>query len=200
MATTGYADLPIPGGGDAPDGPAALMALAQAVDPHLVHHVADQAERDADFATAPVHTMVAAQDGSLWLKLSATANSWATVSEPTPAWRPITLAAGMTTSNAAVRRIGKRVYVRGTVERTDGAVITSTTKLGDVPEDCWPQYTSRGAGGSTITGDPVVGVGRIEVLGSGSNVNGATQGALMWYSQDGGGTPWVGIDFSYWTD
>jgi hypothetical protein len=196
----GYAGLPVPGGAQAPTVPPNLAALAQAIDRHLLQHAVDAADRDSRFENAPLHTAVTGEDGSLWIKTSATTNTWAAVYEPTPAWRPITLAAGFQSANAAVRRIGTRVHVRGTIERTDGTLITSTTKVGEVPADCYPTHTSRGAGGSTITGDPVVGVGRIEVLGAGSNVNGATQGALMWYSQDGSGTNWVGVDFSYWTD
>ncbi|WP_448319223.1 hypothetical protein [Streptomyces sp. CO7] len=200
MASVGFAQLPVPGGGDAPTGPGALAALGLAIDPHLVHHVTDRAARDAQFATAPLHTVVTANNGSLWIKTSASSSTWATVYEPDPDWRPVALASGFQSGNAAVRRIGKRVHVRGTITKSDGSAIVSTTKLGDVPADCWPQHTARGAGGSTITGDPVVGLGRIEVLGQGSNVNGATNGALMWYSQDGSGTDWVGIDFSYWID
>ncbi|MCF0087172.1 hypothetical protein B0E37_02232 [Streptomyces sp. MH192] len=196
----GRAALPVPGGGQAPTVSGDLAALALAIDRHLLQHAVDAADRDSKYEDAPLHTAVTGEDGSLWVKTSATTNTWATVWEPTPAWRPLTLSAGMQTANAAVRRIGTRVHVRGQIERTDGTLITGTTQIGSVPEDCYPIHTGRGAGGQTITGDPIVGLGRVEVLGAGSNVNGATQGALMWYSQDGSGTSWVGVDFSYWID
>ncbi|SFK72803.1 hypothetical protein [Streptomyces pini] len=204
MAEIGYAQLPVPAGGDAPVGPAAFAALASGIDPHLIQHVADQAQRDADFGDAPLHTAVSAEDGSLWLKTSATSNTWATVYEPDPAWRPLSLVAGLSSGTVppGIRRIGNRVHVRGAVEKTDGALIVGSPaiKLGDVPEDCRPRYTGRGAGGQTISGDPIVGVGRIEVLGEGWEVNDGTWGSIMWYSQDGSGSSWVGLDFSYWID
>jgi hypothetical protein len=38
------------------------------------------------------------------------------------------------------------------------------------------------------------------VLGEGSVVNEGTHGSIMWYTQDGTGSSWVGMDFSYWID
>ena len=46
MATIGYAQLPVPAGGDSPTVPADIAELAEAVDPHLLHLVDDQADRD----------------------------------------------------------------------------------------------------------------------------------------------------------
>lgn len=204
MATIGYASLPVPAGGDGPDVPAGIAALAEAIDPHLKHNVADQAERDERLADAPLHTMAVAADGSVWVKTSSTSGTWATVWEPDPAWRPVSLAAGLSsgTTPPGIRRYGNLVHVRGTVEKADGELILGAPafKIADVPTDCRPRYTGRGAGGQTIAGDPIVGLGRIEVLGEGSVVNEGTHGSIMWYTQDGTGSSWVGLDFSYWID
>ncbi|WP_406202572.1 hypothetical protein OG331_31720 [Streptomyces sp. NBC_01017] len=203
MATVGYAKLPIPGGGDAPVGPGNLADLGLAIDPHLVQHVVDKAERDSQYASAPLHTVVSAENGSLWVKTSATANAWATVYEPLPAWRPVSLASGYQAGEfqPQVRLMGQRVHLRGRIVRTDGTVFpVSGVKIGDVPADCQPAVYASWAGGSGISGDPVVGVGRVEVLGnvSGSSLGGV--GSIVWFSQDGSGVPWVDISGSYWKD
>lgn len=202
MATVGYAELPIPGGGDAPVGPGALAELALAIDPHLVQHVVDQAERDAQYAAAPLHTLVSAENGSLWLKTSATANTWAVISEPLAAWRPITLASGYTAGQTTpeVRIDRGQVHLRGRIEKTDGTVIPiGGTKLATVPDDCIPDELSSWAAGQSVTGDPMTAVGRCEVFSPDQDANSlGGRGSLVWYSQDGTGTPWVDISGSYW--
>jgi hypothetical protein len=203
MATVGYAGLPIPGGGDAPIGPGALADLGSAIDPHLLHHVANVGERDSTFATAPLHTAVTANDGTLWLKTSASTNTWATVWEPDPGWRPLPLATGFEAdqTDPQVKRIGNQVWLRGRIRRTDGTNIApNATKLGEVPDDCIPPQLASYAGGSSITGDPIVGVARFEVYSPLNTLQ--DPGSLMLYSQDGDtyGFTWVDISGSYWID
>jgi hypothetical protein len=203
MATVGYAQLPIPGGGDAPVGPGSLAELALAIDPHLLQHVTNKAERDELYDDAPLHTAVTANDGSLWIKTSASTNTWATIYEPDPGWRPLPLAAGFEAdqNDPEVKRIGNQVWLRGRVRKTDGTTITTNaTKIGNVPSDCIPQQLATFAGGSSITGDPIVGVARFEVY-SPLNTQQAP-GSLMLYSQDGEsyGFTWVDISGSYWID
>lgn len=204
MATIGRAQLPIPGGGDAPVGPGALADLALAIDPHLVQHVADKAERDAEYDDAPLHTIVSAANGSLWLKTSASTNTWAVIYEPVAAWRPITLASGFTAGQTTpeIRIDRDRAYLRGRIEKTDGTVIPiGGTKLATVPSDCIPDQLSSWAGGQSITGDPMTAVGRLEVFSPDQDSNAfGGRGSLIWYSQDGTGTPWVDLSGSYWLD
>lgn len=204
MAMIGYAELPVPGGGDAPVGPAALAAFAEAVDPHLLQHVVNRAERDEQYASAPLHTLVSAEDGSLWIKTSGSANTWATVYEPLPAWRPVTLASGYEAGEfrPEARRIGNLVYLRGRIERTDGTNIpVAGVKVGDVPADCRPALYGMWGGGASLTGDPITGVGRVEVLGEASSTSLGGVGSILWYSQDGTtGVPWIDINGSYWID
>ncbi|MDT0381440.1 hypothetical protein RM572_22020 [Streptomyces sp. DSM 42041] len=205
MATVGYANLPVPGGGDAPTGPAAVAALAQALDPHLVQHAVDIADRDATFASAPLHTLVTAEDGSAWLKTSAAANVWATVYEPDPEWRPLALATGHQTSSfrPEVRRIGSQVWIRGQVERTDSAVIPNTgVALGTVPNDCVPQdQPGQMAVVCSMAGDPTVPAGRIEVLDANTSSSVGGPGTVVWWSQQGEGVSWVNLGGgTYWID
>lgn len=207
MATTGYADLPVPGGGDAPVGPAALMELAQTIDPHLVQHVVDLAERNTVYAGAPLHTLVSADDGSLWIKTSADTNTWATIYEPLAAWRPISLAAGYESGEFTpqARRVGQQVHLRGRIQKTDGTFGMAGVKVGDVPADCRPATLGNFAGGASLQGDPMTGVGRFEVLGDASASALGGSGSLVWYSQDGTqaageGAVWVDISGSYWID
>lgn len=205
----GYARLPVPGGKQAPNTPADLVELAQAVDPHLVQHVTNQAERDATFSGAPLHTMVSAEDGSLWIKTSATANVWATVYEPLPAWRPVSLAGGYEPGGFSpqVRLVGRQVHLRGRIQRTDGTTFPMAgVKVGDVPADCRPAVVGVWAGGASLTGDPMTGVGRVEVLDVNTSSSFGGPGSLIWFSQDGlqveGGTGalWIDISGSYWID
>lgn len=204
MATVGRALLPVPGGGDAPAGPGALAAFGLAVDPHLVQHVVDKAARDAQYGDAPLHTLVSAENGSLWIKTSATSNTWAAIYEPLPAWRPITLASGYEAgqTDPEVRIVGGRVHLRGRIEKVDGTVISiNGVKLGTVPDDCIPAQIASWDGGQSLTGDPATAVGRMEAFSPDQDSNSlGGRGSLIWYTQDGTGTPWVDISGSYWLD
>jgi hypothetical protein len=204
MATVGRAQLPIPGGGDAPVGPGALAALGLAIDPHLVQHVADKAERDAEYDDAPLHMLVSAENGSLWMKTSASSNTWAVIWEPLAAWRPVTLAAGFTAGQTTPQlRIDRgQVHLRGRIEKTDGTLITTGgTKLATVPADCIPGRLESWPGGQSISGDPVTAVGRMEAFSHDQDANAlGGAGSLIWYSQDGTGTTWVDISGSYWLE
>jgi hypothetical protein len=204
MATVGYAQLPVPGGGDAPAGPGEFAAFGLAIDPHLVQQVADKAARDAGYADAPLHTVVSAENGSLWIKTSATTNTWATIYEPLADWRPITLASGFTEGQTTpeVRIDRGRVYLRGRIEKSDGTTIgLSGVKLATVPDDCIPAQLSSWDGGQSISGDPVTAVGRMECFSPDQDSNSlGGRGSLIWYSQDGTGTTWVDISGSYWLD
>lgn len=207
MATVGYAQLPIPGGGDAPVGPGALYELGGAIDPHLVQHVVDQAERDATYAAAPLHTLVSAANGSLWIKTSASANVWATLYEPVPAWRPLEMLAGYQedTYTPQIRRIGSHVWLRGRIGKSDGTVIPNGgIGIAKVPSDCIPQVQIGAfAATSSLAGDVTIGTGKLEVLDTGTASALGPPGTVLWWSQDGAtaaGTPWVNISGDYWID
>ncbi|MGW7053142.1 hypothetical protein [Streptomyces sp. NPDC054887] len=195
MATIGYADLPVPDGGDAPDSPAALAALATVIDPHLIQHVANTAERDSVYSAAPLHTVVSAEDGSLWIKTSATLNVWATIYEPLPPWQNLTLESGLIPNGGHTpqyRIIGQRAHVRGRVERFNQLTLdgSSGMTLAAVPEEAQPaDGIACWAGGQSLTGDPVTAVCRVEAVTT-----------YKFYSQDGSGAAWVDITGSYWLD
>ncbi|MFJ8883598.1 hypothetical protein ACIRJR_09310 [Streptomyces sp. NPDC102402] len=203
MATIGYAQLPVPGGGDAPTWPAALAELATAIDPHLWQHVTNKAQRDSLYAGAPVGTAVTAANGSLWIKTVTAGNTWATIYEPVEAWRAVTPASGYQGGEFAplVRRIGMQVHLQGRLQRVDGTVFPiSGIKIGSVPADCKPAKYGQWAGGASLTGDAAIGVGRMEVLGLASSTSVGVAGDIIWYSQDGTGVPWVDLSGSYWLD
>ncbi|MFC8520821.1 hypothetical protein [Streptomyces sp. NPDC057257] len=210
MATFGYANLPVPGGGDGPTMPADLAELAEAIDPHLWQHANDQADRNTKYATAPVQTVVVALDGTTWIKVASDSNTWITVWEPVADWVPLTLASGyeegQTTPEGRIDR--GRVYLRGRIQRTDsGLIAASGVKLATVPTDFIPAQISSFAGGASLTGDAMTGVGRVEIFSPDQDANAlGARGSLIWYSQDGSqdsGTPgvmWVDISGSYWLD
>lgn len=208
MATIGYAQIPVPGGGDAPVGPGALAAMAQVVDPRLLQHVQDQAERDATYSDAPLHTAVTAEDGTLWIKTSTTENTWATVWAPDPEWRPVGMLSGYQgdTYTPQARRIGNQVWLRGRISRVDAAVIpNSGVGIATVPADCIPQtQVGAYAATSSLAGDIVIGTGKLEVLDADTSSSLGGPGTITWWSQDGdtaaSGTPWVNISGSYWID
>lgn len=193
MATIGRANLPVPDGADAPLGPAALAELALAIDGHLPRPVADKAERDAQYADAPQRTMVVSAAGAVWIKTSSSTNTWATVYEPLPAWRPITLVDGLSVTGGYTpqyRIVGRQVHVRGRVEKTDGTPwVGSGAKIADTPPDAVPARLGVWAGGQSLTGDPSTAVCRVECATS-----------IVWWSQDGSGGMWVDISGSYWLD
>lgn len=210
MATFGYVDLPVPGGGDGPTMPGDLAELATAIDPHLWQHANDEADRNTKYSAAPVRTVVVALDGTTWVKISDVSNTWITVWEPVADWQPLTLAsgfeAGQTTPEGRIDR--GRVYLRGRVERTDsGLIAASGVKLGSVPTEFIPAQISSFAGGASLTGDAMTGIGRVEVFSPDQDGNAfGGRGSILWYSQDGqqdGGTAgvaWVDLSGSYWLD
>ncbi|GAA3727269.1 hypothetical protein [Streptomyces tremellae] len=201
MATIGYAQLPVPAGGDAPTVPAAVAELATALDPHLVQHVTDQADRDNRLAAAPVSTLALAADGSAWTKTSTT-NTWFTLAEPLPDWAPMSLASGMEADQDApqYRIIGQQVWMRGSIRKTDGSLLPlAGVQVATVPDEAIPRHIGRLAAGASLTGDAAIGVGRVEVLASSTGLS-QGPGAVMWYSQDGSGVTWCDISGSYWLD
>lgn len=210
MATLGYADLPLPGGGDTPTVPAHLADLAEAIDPHLWQHVTDQADRDTKLSAAPARTVAVAANGTTWIKTSSGA-TWATVWEPLAAWQPLTLASGFEAGQTLPEgRIDRgQVHLRGRIQRSDGQLIASFfgVKLGSVPTSFIPEQLASWAGGASTTGDAVVGLARMEVFSPDQDANSlGARGSLIAYSQDGsvaGGTAglmWVDISGSYWLD
>lgn len=207
MATIGYADLPVPAGGDGPQIPSALADLAAAVDPHLVQHVTNLADRNTTLSGAPQHTVAIANDGTTWVKTDSGSNTWITVWEPLPAWTDITLASGYQedTYTPQVRRIGQQVWLRGRIARTDGAVIPNQgIRIGSVPTDCIPQgQIGAWAATCSLAGSVVIGVGKMEVLDVDTASALGPPGSILWWTQDGpteAGTPWVNISGSYWID
>jgi hypothetical protein len=204
VADIGYAKLPVPGGGQSPTMSGDMAALASAIDPHLVQFVADAAERDSLYADAPVHTIVSAADGTVWKKTSTSSNSWVTWWEPTPAWVPITLAAGIGQSGdvvPSVCREGNQVFLLGAVNRNDGTTFNAeAVKLGTVPSDCIPPQLRRYVGGCSMAGDTTDAAGRIEILGTSSSSAYGTAGDILWWYQGTGGTSWVDLTGSYRKD
>ncbi|MFD8937334.1 hypothetical protein ACFV0R_19130 [Streptomyces sp. NPDC059578] len=204
MADLGLAGLPVPGGGQAPTVPAHLAPLALAIDQHLVQHAVDQADRNAKYSTAPLHTVVAAEDGSVWVKTSATTAVWATVYEPPPAWRPVTLASGMQQTGETtpqVRRIGRRVYLQGRINRVDGLNLTGeVVNLCRVPADCIPTELRTYPGACSLGGTTTDASGRWEILGTNSASAYGDPGDLLWWYQGEGGTPWTDLAGAVWLD
>ncbi|CUW29709.1 MULTISPECIES: hypothetical protein [Streptomyces] len=211
MATFGYAQLPVPGGGDGPTMPGHLADLAEAIDPHLWQHANDLADRNTKYSAAPAQTVVVALDGTTWIKVSSSSNIWVTVWEPLADWQPLALASGyepgQTTPEARIDR--GQVHLRGTIQRTDNGLIPTSggVKLGTVPDECIPQQIARFDGGASLTGDAMTGVCRIEVFSPDQDANSlGARGSLVAYSQDGShdsGTPglmWVDISGYYWLD
>ncbi|MEL3944884.1 hypothetical protein [Streptomyces sp. LNU-CPARS28] len=203
MATIGYADLPVPGGGDGPQVVAALAALAEAVDPHLVQHVADLAERNATMADAPVHTVVTANDGTTWIK---TASGWSTVWEPLQAWQStITLNTGLEegVSELGLRlKDGVHVYIRGRIQRTDGQLIydANAVNLGSVPSALIPAELVTWTGSCSMAGATTDASGRLEILGEGTSNAYGVAGDILWWYQGTDGTSWVDLAGDYWLD
>lgn len=196
----GYANLPVPGGGQAPTVPGDLAQLALAIDRHLWQHVTDQAERDSLYATAPVHTVVTAEDGSTWVKTSASSNTWATIYEPLPAWRPLDLAEGIGVSTdytPSIRRVGNQVHLIGAVNKVDGTNFTGDAiRLATVPADCIPPQLRRYAGTCSLAGETTDSACRVEITG----YTNASPGVIQVYYQASGGTPWIDLAGSYWLD
>ncbi|GAB2732832.1 hypothetical protein [Streptomyces bullii] len=210
MATIGYAQLPIPGGGDSPTTPGHLAELAAAIDPHLWQHVTNLADRDTRLSEAPVQTVALAPDGTTWVKISATTNTWVTHWEPLQAWQPLTLAAGYESGQTlAEGRIDRgQVHLRGTIQRTDGQLISANgVKLATVPTAMIPKQIARCAAPASMTGDAMTGTCRLEVYSPDQDANSlGGRGSVIAWSQDGqqdGGTPglmWIDISGSYWLD
>lgn len=200
----GRAKLPVPGGGQGPTVPGDLAAFALVVDAHLMQHAVDQADRNTRYADAPLHTVVSGEDGSLWVKTSATLNSWATAYEPIPDWRPLSLKAGFALSGETpigIRRIGTRVYLQGRVLKVDGTNLDGEAiNVGSVPADCIPKNLRTWVGGCSMAGATTDGAGRWELLGTDSSSGVGVAGDLLWWYQGTGGTPWVDLAGSYWTD
>lgn len=198
----GRAQLPVPGGGQAPTVPGDLAALALAVDQYLAHPVDDAADRDINYGDADPGTVTVSRAGSVWVKLLG--GGWATVHEEPEGWRNLPLNSGFVGGEESpkIRRIGNQVWIRGRVERTDGGLITSSgdVKVAQVPNDCIPTALASGAAGQSLAGDMTTGVGRVEVLPAAWEKPGAGPGSVIWYSQEGSGSTWVAVDLQYWTD
>ncbi|MFF7290660.1 hypothetical protein [Streptomyces griseorubiginosus] len=210
MATIGYAELPIPGGGDSPTTPGHLAALAAAIDPLLWQPVTNLADRNTRLAGAPQRTVAVAPDGTTWVKTSSSTNAWVTIWEPVQAWQTLTLASGYTAGETIPKvRIDRgKAYLRGRIALTSGALIpTSGVKIASVPTAAIPTELVCRAVGCSLSGDALVGAGRLEVYSPDQDGNAAGgRGSIVWFSQDGGqdgGTPgvtWVDIGCSYWID
>ena len=205
MATIGYAGLPVPGGGQSPVVPADIAALAEAVDPHLRHTVTDLADRTNRFADAPAQTLVTAADGTMWLKTSSSTDTWVTIWQPPPVWdRTLTLTTGLQQGDVTIGLMvvdgGRKVELKGRVERTDGTKITdpNAVNLGAVPVDCVPPALRTWSGTCSMAGTTTDAAGRLEVLGDNSTSAYGEAGDVLWWYQGTDGTDWVDISGYYW--
>jgi hypothetical protein len=208
LATIGYADLPVPGGGDGPAVPGSIAALAEALDPHLVQHVTNAADRTTTLADAPQHTLAIANDGTTWVKTDSGSDTWATLWTPVPAWQDVTPASGYEGGSYApqARMLPTgQVFLRGRLQKVDGTVVPDNgIKIGSVPTAMIPQVqVGSFAGQDSLQDDVQIGVGKVEVLEATTSSSLGVPGDIIWWSQDGptaGGTPWVNISGSYWID
>ncbi|MFJ3812295.1 hypothetical protein ACIPWE_38770 [Streptomyces sp. NPDC090073] len=206
MATIGYAQLPIPAGGDSPTVPADIADLAEALDPHLVQFATNQADRDSKYATAPAQTLVIATNGTSWVKTSSSTNTWATIWEPLQDWQNlITLSAGLEQGDVGLGirvKDDKHVYLKGRVQRSDNANLqdANAVNLGAVPAEMIPDGLRTWAGTCSMGGDTTDGAGRLEVLGSNTSSSYGDPGDILWWYQGTGGTAWVDISGDYWMD
>lgn len=76
MATTAFGNLPTPEETAAPDVPADMATLANAIDPMLNLKATSQSDRDSRLTSVPGGTIVSTTDGTLqWVK---TTSGWAT--------------------------------------------------------------------------------------------------------------------------
>jgi hypothetical protein len=204
VATIGYADLPVPGGGDSPDGSAAIAALAEVLDPHLVQHVANLAERNSTMSDAPTGMLVLADDGTAWAK---TPTGWATLYEPLQPWQPtISLKAGFEEGavdlGVRVTDSGKHVWLKGRIQRTDGQLIfdANAVNLGAVPSSLIPAELRTFDGTCSMAGATTDATGRLEILNTGSSSAYGVAGDILWWYQGTDGTSWVDISGDYWLD
>lgn len=203
MPTIGYANLPVPAGGNSPTVPGDIAALATAIDPRLRQSATDLADRTTKYAAAAAGLLVTADDGTMWLKISAS-DVWVTIWEPVMDWQPLSLASGFEAGQTDPEyRIDRgQVHLRGRITRTDTTdIATAGVKLGEVPEEAIPAQIASWAGGASLGGDPVTGVGRCEVFSPDQDGNAlGDAGSIIWYSQDGSGVDWVDLSGSYWLD
>ena len=207
MATIGFAELPVPEGGDSPDVPAKLADLATVLDPHLVQHCEDQADRDSRFATAPAQMLVIAEDGTAWMKLVAISNTWVTVHQPLQDWQSgITLQTGFQVGDVALglraTETGKYIHLKGRIERTDGLNIndTNAVNLGAVPTELIPVDLRTYPAACSLGGTTTDATGRLEILGEDTTSAYGVAGDILWWYQGTDGTAWVDISGSYWLD
>ncbi|MDX3839057.1 hypothetical protein [Streptomyces europaeiscabiei] len=205
MATLGYADLPVPAGGQSPTVPADLAALAEAIDPHLRQTAADLADRTTKYATAPAHTLVTADDGTMWLKTSSVTDTWVTIWQPPPVWDlALTLSAGLQEGDVELALMivdgGRQVALKGRIEKVDATKITdpNAVNLGAVPTDCIPPELRTWVGACSMAGTTTDAAGRLEVLGDSTTSAYGDTGDLLWWYQGTDGTDWVDISGSYW--
>ncbi|MGW6008683.1 hypothetical protein [Streptomyces sp. NPDC055210] len=205
MATLGYADLPVPGGGQAPLIPADIASLAEAIDPHLRHSVANLAERTTKFSAAPAQTLVTAANGTMWLKTSGVSDTWVTIWEPPPTWdRTMTLSTGLQVGDVSIGLMivdgGRKVEIKGRIERTDAGKIVdpNAVNLGAVPSDCIPPGLRTWVGACSMAGATTDAAGRLEILGTSSASAYGSVGDILWWYQGTDGTDWVDLSGYYW--
>ncbi|MFE6494118.1 hypothetical protein [Streptomyces sp. NPDC057748] len=206
MVPFGFAGLPVPAGGDAPAIDAIIAAYSEVLDKHLLQLVTTEADRNAKLNGCPNGTVaVSTTTGTVWARAGGT---WVTWWEPIPAWRTLALSSTYVAQEIIpqIRRVGKKVTIRGRVARADGGLIDARNgvKVADVPTDCRPAVLSTGAGGQSLAGDPMIGLCRVEVFGADTSTSLGGVGTVALYTQDGlttgAGTSWLGLDIEYWTD
>ncbi|MFB7012911.1 MULTISPECIES: hypothetical protein [unclassified Streptomyces] len=176
------------------------------MDKHLLQFVTTEADRNSKLNGCPDGTVaVSTTTGTVWARANGT---WVTWWEPVPAWRTLTLDSAYVPAEITpqIRRVGKKVSIRGRFVRADGGLINAGggVRVGSVPSDCSPAVLATGAGGQSLSGPPMVGLCRVEVFGAATSTSLGGPGTVAVYTQDGldtgAGTPWLGIDIDYWTD
>lgn len=115
-------------------------------------------------------------------------------------WRTLTLASGVRgyQSNSSlwlprIRRIGSQVFVQGRVELVSGNNWANSYVLFTLPGDCEVSRPVDATGTST-TGSGQIGVCRFQIDNDTQNCS------LFAGSGPNPNTPWLGFNFSYWTD
>jgi hypothetical protein len=147
--TTTFGGDPIPTGPEGAWVPGSMMDYAESIDPKLVHTVADQAARDANFATLPAgHIVTCAPGKTVWMSLGG--GLWHTVaSDSGTVTTGFTLSSGWTGTCRARNRGGNvfaQAYLTYTgldiVSNANGLIAAGAVSIFTVPAPFYPSVTA----------------------------------------------------------